>query len=67
MTTPIVTARRNLAGRIERFLDRLDREGRDPDEFEGNWTHRAIMHLKHDEWQLGSSANMQCSRLNSTI
>jgi hypothetical protein len=35
MTTPIATARRNLAGRIQRFLVQFDRE---PDGYEGEWS-----------------------------
>ena len=62
MTTPIATARRNLSGRIERFLTLLDSEGRDPDEFEGEWTLRAIIHLKHDEWPGGEDAMRKAER-----
>ena len=59
MATPISTARRNLVGRIERFLNRLDRE---PDGYEGEWALRAIMHLKHDEWPLGEQAMLRADR-----
>jgi hypothetical protein len=59
MTTPIATARRNLAGRIQRFLAQL---GREPDGYEGEWSLRAIMHLRHDEWPAGEDAMRRAER-----
>jgi hypothetical protein len=58
----IGTARRNLAGRIARFIDRLERERRDPNRLEGDYVLSALGHLAVDQGQKGEEAMMHAER-----
>ncbi len=49
-------ARRDLAQRIERFLDALDREGRGPDLWEGEYVMQALAWLDERDFARGERA-----------
>jgi hypothetical protein len=47
---------RRLARRIQRFLDELNRQGREPNRLEGHHLLDALAHLSGGECQLGEEA-----------
>ena len=58
----IATARRNLAQRISRRLDVIERENRDPNAVEGAFMRSALGHLAVDLWPSGEQAMMHAER-----
>jgi hypothetical protein len=58
----LATARRNLAQRIDRFIDSLEREGRDPNRLEADFALSALGHLAVDQWPMGEDAMMRAER-----
>jgi hypothetical protein len=58
----IATARRNLAQRIARFIDAVEKEGREPNRVEGDYALSALGHLAVDQWPDGELAMLKAER-----
>jgi hypothetical protein len=58
----IATARRNLAHRITRLLDKIEGENREPNRIEGDCVSSALTHLAVEQWPHGEQAMLRAER-----
>ena len=63
MTVPaMATARRNVVERIARFLDDLERDGREPRHWQGSQVRAALSALERGNYPAGEDAMMRAER-----
>jgi hypothetical protein len=58
----MATARRNVVERIARFLDDLERDGREPGHWQGDQVRHALAALERGNYSAGEDAMMRAER-----
>jgi hypothetical protein len=58
----MATARRNVVERITRFLDDLERDGREPGHWQGDQVRHALAALERGNYPAGEDAMMRAER-----
>jgi len=58
----MATARRNVVERIARFLDDLERDGREPGHWQGDQVRHALAALERGNYPAGEDAMMRAER-----